>query len=479
VAIGDLDGDQAPDLAVANWFSNNVSVLLGLGDGTFSAAVHYAAGDYCSSVAIGDLDGDQVPDLAVANNDWYSGSVSVLMGAGDGSFSAAVSYATGGGPSSVAIGDLDGDQVPDLAVANTASDNVSVLLGLGDGTFAAAAYYAAGDESWSVALGDLDGDGDTDLAVANAGSDNVSVLLGLGDGTFAAAVPYAAGNHPTSVAIGDLDGDLVSDLALANTGSFPLYDDGSVSVLLGLGDGTFAPAVSYSAGERPVSVAIGDLDGNQVPDLAVANSDPDDSTVSVLLGLGDGTFAATVNYAAARGLGSVAIGDLDGDQVPDLAVASWLSDNVSMLLGAGDGTFAAAVGYAAGTVPYCVAIGDLNGDQAPDLAVANFDASASVLLHQIPGLFDCNGNAILDPCDIDCGPAAGPCDLPGCGQSADCNANGLPDECDPEYLDIELFVGQLLAESPDPDLLCMFDQNGNATLDGADIRGFVDRLLRP
>ncbi len=311
-----------------------------------------------------------------------------------------------------------------------------------------------------------------------------------------------------------------------------------------VGDGPLFPGAQYAAGDAPYSVAIGDLNGDQVPDLAVAIWSSD--TVSVLLGAGDGTFADAVSYAAGDGPWSVAIGDLDGDQVPDLAVANYWSDNASVLLGVGDGTFGAAVNYAAGDGPWSVAIGDLDGDQAPDLAVANWGGDrVSVLLHQLPELFDCNGNGILDTCDIDCGPAAGPCDLPGCEQSEDCNGNGVPDECEPgghnccngshgagcnnpaveacvcaidpyccevhwdricveevvtlgcgtcagdcngngildecdaEYSDIGLFVGQLLAQSPDPVLVCMFDQNGDATLDGADMQGFVDRLVSP
>ncbi len=328
VAIGDLDRDEVPDLAVANQNSNNVSVLLGLGDGTFADAEHYDAGDWPQSVAIGDLnkDEDEWPDLAVANRD--SDTVSVLLGVGDGTFAAAVHYDAGDGPRSVAIGDLDGDEVPDLAVANANSDNVSVLLGVGDGTFAAAVHYPAGDSPRSVAIGDLDGDGVLDLAVANYLSDNVSVLLGVGDGTFHDAEHYPAGDSPRSVAIGDLDGDAVPDLAVANRGS------DNVSVLLGLGDGTFADAEHYDAGAGPFSVAIGDLDGDcGVPDLAVANVSSDD--VSVLLGLGDGTFHDAEHYAAGDGPVSIAIGDLDGDQVPDLAVANHYDDNVSVLLGTG------------------------------------------------------------------------------------------------------------------------------------------------
>jgi hypothetical protein len=192
--------------------------------------------------------------------------------------------------------------------------------------------------------------------------------------------------------------------------------------------------VRYDAGVRSSSVAISDLDGDQVPDLAVANFgvDPDyDGGVSVLLGVGDGTFTGEVNYATGEASSSVAIGDLDGDQTPDLAVANYWDYNVSVLLGLGDGTFTTAAHFAAGYKPQCVVIADLDGDLALDLAVANTwtypgNGSVSVLLNQD----DCNANGIRDECDIDCGPPGAACDVPGCGMSEDCTDNGVPDECD-------------------------------------------------
>ncbi len=140
---------------------------------------------------------------------------------------------------------------------------------------------------------------------------------------------------PYSVAIDDLDGNQVLDLAVANSSS--------VSILLGLGDGTFEAAVHYNAGDELRSVAIDDLNGDGALDLAVANSLSDD--VSVLLGNGDGTFQTRVNYGAGDGSYSVAIGDLDGDFNPDLAVSNIWSNNISVLLGNGDGTFQNAENY--------------------------------------------------------------------------------------------------------------------------------------
>ncbi len=126
VVNADLNGDGAPDLAVANFGSSSVSVLLGAGDGSFGSATSHGVGDEPESVAIADLNGDGVPDLVVANS--LSDSVSVLLGAGDGSFGKATSYGVDSGAISVAIADLDGNGAPDLAVANTYSNSVSVLL---------------------------------------------------------------------------------------------------------------------------------------------------------------------------------------------------------------------------------------------------------------------------------------------------------------------------------------------------------------
>jgi hypothetical protein len=207
------------------------------------------------------------------------------------------------------------------------------------------------------------------------------VLLGNGDGTFGAKSDYATGNGPVSVAIGDLNGDGKPDLAVASAGSYPNYY-GTVSVLLGNGDGTFGTKTDYATGSNPRSVAIGDFNGDGKPDLVVANQLS--STVSVLFGNGNGTFGARCDYGTGNAPSSVAIGDLNGDGKPDLAVTNegspTASNTVSVLLGNGDGTFGARIGYGTGSGPSSVAIGDLNGDGRLDLAVAS-GAGVSVLLN--------------------------------------------------------------------------------------------------
>jgi hypothetical protein len=243
-----------------------VSVLLGNGDGTFQAAHDYAVSSGASAVAVADFNGDGKLDLAVTYLDPQD-VVSVLLGNGNGTFQAAQkSYPVGFDPWSMAVGDFNGDGHLDLAVANLLSDNVSVLLGKGDGTFQNTQSYAAGSYPDFVAVGDFNGDGHLDLAVADFSS--ISVLLGNGEGTFRAAPRYlSGGNSPLAVAVGDFDHDGHLDLAVANQG---YYDPGNVSVLLGKGKGTFEDAQSYAAGPSPTSAAVGDFNGDGIPDLVVA-----------------------------------------------------------------------------------------------------------------------------------------------------------------------------------------------------------------
>jgi len=322
LATGDFNGDGKLDLVVANFGSNNISVLLGNGDGTFQAAVNYSAGSGPRSIAVGDFNGDGRLDLAVANA--TSSDISIFLGKGDGTFQPAVNYSAGGGCQSVTAGDFNGDGKLDLAAANANSNNISVLLGNGDGTFQAGFNYPAGMGASSVAVGDFNGDGNLDVAVANFGTDNVSVLLGKGDGTFQPAVNYAAGGGCQSVAVEDLNGDGKLDLTVAN------FATNDVSVLLGNGDGTFQTAMNFGAGTKPESLVTGDFNGDGKLDLAVANDSA--GNVNILVGNGDGTFQPAVNYDAGTVSQSVAAGDFNGDGRLDVAIANGASATVSVLL---------------------------------------------------------------------------------------------------------------------------------------------------
>ncbi|MCC7313301.1 MAG: VCBS repeat-containing protein [Planctomycetes bacterium] len=378
---------------------------------SYAPAVNYGAGTTPYSVAVADFNGDGNRDLAVANRN--GDSVSVLLGNGVGTFQTAVNYFAGSTPWTVAIGDFDGDGEPDLALANNVADQVSVLIGRGDGTFQTAIAYAAGDSPTSAVIGDVNGDGRPDLVVANSSSNNVSVLLGNGDGSFQSAVNYGTGHAPISVVVGDLNNDGRLDIVTAND----ISANGTVSVLLNIGSGTFTTAVDYGVGDRPFSVAIGDLNRDGRLDLGVANVWS--NNISVLLGNGDGTLQSAVDYVVGSYPYSIATDDLNGDGKPDLVIAlNDVKHYAAVMLGNSHGTFRPAINYVVGGLPYAVAIADLNGDKKGDLAVAN-EHNVSVLLNtSMFGASDCNDNAVPDDCDI------------ASGASHDCNDNGIPDECE-------------------------------------------------
>jgi uncharacterized repeat protein (TIGR01451 family) len=341
MALGDFNGDGIADLAIANQGSSNLTVLLGNGSGGFVPAPGspIALGNFPGSVsqgsvAVGDFNGDGNADLIVSNRS--GANVIVLMGDGSGGFTQAAPVAALA-PGSLAVADFNGDGLADFAVVNIVSpaNTITVFLGNGNGGFTAAPGSpspAADLNALSLVAGDFNGDGRADLAVANNTGNTVTVLLGNGNGGFAAAPgsPIAAGVNPESLAVGDFNGDGFADLAVVN--------GGSITVLLGSAASGFTqPAgspftVPGASGNN--SVAVGDFNGDGMPDIAVTGTS---GQVVVMLGNGSGGFTPSVSNpfpVGALPLGIVA-GDFNGDSKTDLAVANFTSNNVSVLLGIG------------------------------------------------------------------------------------------------------------------------------------------------
>lgn len=304
VVAADFNGDGNLDLAVVNWCGHDptcgipggppvkgtgvLSILLGKGDGTFQPRVDYQTGWHPASLAVADFNRDGNLDLVVVNqcgentkceNEGLPGTVSILLGNGDGTFRPRMDFATGKGPESVVVGDFNRDSKVDLAVTNNGDNTVSILLGKGDGTFQTHMDYGTGSQPWGIAAGDFNGDGQLDLAVADIYPDlTVSLLLGNGDGTFRARVDYPTGSQPEGVVAADFNDDGKVDLAVTASQS------DAVSVLLGNGDGTFRTYVDYSAGSGPYSLAVADVNRDGKPDLVIAA--PGDNAASVLLNTG-------------------------------------------------------------------------------------------------------------------------------------------------------------------------------------------------
>ena len=333
-------------------------------------------------VVVADFNRDGALDLAVVNTNCSvlpcgPGTISILLGKGDGTFSVSSIQVSGTAPVAIAVGDFNGDGIPDLAVANSGSNNLTILLGRGDGNFTATpASPATGTTPVAMAVGDFNGDGKLDLAVANSAGSNITILFGDGAGNFPTAATSPV-NNPTSIAAADFNGDQKLDLAVTSGPPF-----NTVTVLLGNGDGTFQTQAPIPAGTNPLAVITADFNQDGKPDLAVANSGS--NSLSILISNGDGTFSpATSQPATGSAPDAIAVGDFNSDGKQDLAVANSGDSTVTILLGDGTGNFSAN-SYSAGTgaAPAAVALGDFNLDGSLDLALADFGTNGATVLLQ-------------------------------------------------------------------------------------------------
>ncbi len=359
----------------------------------------------CSSapqgLALADFDGDGRLDAVTANNG--SDDVTVLLNDGSGQLVASAPLSAGAGPTSVATADFDGDGNADMAVLNGfANDDdgrssLSIFLGNGDGSFAAPAEHAVGTFPVRVVAADFDSDGAVDLATSDLFGDTVSICLGNGDGTFADAVAVAVEGGPSGLALGEFNGDGAIDLAV----TLDLAVPGGVVILLGDGAGGFTrQEPTLTAGDAPLSVAVGKLDVDQIADLAVPNWGED--TISVFFGNGDGTFDDGPTLLAGLLARDVAIADVDGDGAADIVSLDGLGSAdanglLVVLPGNGDGTFEEMVTYDLGSTPGALQVADLNGDGGLDIVAAHTDTGdVGILLNQEGGATDCVGDCNQD-----------------------------------------------------------------------------------
>ncbi len=397
-AVGaDFTGDGREGLAIAGSLSTGVVVMLGDGDGTFQGQSATATGDGPIALAQGDFNGDGIPDLVVANA--LSNTISIMMGDGDGGFRISQQLTTPLFTSSVAVADLNGDGKQDIVVTSAGASCVTVFMGNGDGTFVDAGAYPTGLVPMSVVAADLDGNGVIDIAVANAGSNTVSVLMGKGDGSFQPAQVYEVGQEPVSIAATDLDADGRDDLVVANIAG------DSLSVLRNLGDGLFAPAVSVPVGSEPDNVVAANLTAQNTPYVIIANAAG--GSVSILKSEGQNTSwgpgslpllpVQVVKLSVTPGADpiSLAVADLTGNGIPDIAVAdanAFSSGYVNVLYGNGDGTFSREEHYGEDSIPVAIAVADLTASsELPDLVVTQVIANQVDVLTNVNGSFDDTG----------------------------------------------------------------------------------------
>jgi hypothetical protein len=328
----DFNGDGHLDLASANGGTGTVTIMLGGGTGSFAPPVSFAAGSFPWSIVTADFDENGTADLAVVNRNTLS--FTILLGTGTGSFSPPISFAAGSAPLGLATGDFNEDGNVDVAV--TTSSGVQIFLGNGAGSFGAPLTFPAGDTPWAITVADLNGDMNLDLAVTNPFTTRISVLLGSGTGTFSSPASFlTGGNDPRSITSGDFDFDGDVDLAVANEQS------GTIAILLNAGNGVFAPPqvmTTRAPGDvnpnqtYPGSIVAADLTGDGTLDLIVSNFGR--GNVVLFVGTGSGTFtllAPVGNFTLGAAV-DVIVADFDEDGSPDLAVTSILPGAIRILL---------------------------------------------------------------------------------------------------------------------------------------------------
>ncbi len=372
---------------------------------SFNPKVDFTTGNNpAGNIAVADLDGDGKPDMVVLNRSLNSFSilqnVSTAGTISKASFATKVDFVTDSTPSFVTIGDLDGDGKQDIVIVNMFTNKISVYKNISTfGTINASSFTSKVNfisdtlsMPTSVAIGDLDGDGKPELVVTNSFSNTISVLkntshVGNIDSTsFAPSIDFTTGLGPVSVAITDINGDGKPDLVIAD------FDAKTISILKNtttnnsITKSSFASKVDFKVGTCPDALTIGDLNGDGKPDVVVVNQT--NSTISILtntskVGAIDSSSLATQVVLPTNGLSPyyVSVGNIDSDSLPDIVVANLISNNISIIKNiytSGNlsaSSFSSGVNLATGNYPVSVAIADFDGDNKPDLAVPDYGSN--------------------------------------------------------------------------------------------------------
>ncbi|CAF1308417.1 unnamed protein product, partial [Adineta steineri] len=379
ITIGDFNNDKQLDIVVANYLGRNIGIFFGYGNGSFSSQQTYSTGQDSSpiSVVASDVNGDKVLDIIVANYDMNN--IGILFGYSNISFSLQYSYSTGNNsnPYCIIVDDVNNDTNPDIIVANYQIGNIGIFLGNQDGTFSIQTTYSTGITSnpKSITIGDVNNDGWADIAVANYGAANIGILSGYGNGSFTdqKTLSSKSGTTPFSLAMGDFNNDNQLDIIVAN------YQGNNVDIFFGYSDGSFGDRRSYSTGSdsKPFAVATADFNNDNQLDFVVANRES--NSISIFFGYANVTFSLQGTYSTGSDSEpyTIAIGDLNNDKRLDVVVANAKADNIGIFLNYDNGSFSAQQTYSTGdgSFPIDVAIDDFNNDNILDIAVANRETS--------------------------------------------------------------------------------------------------------
>lgn len=305
----DINGDGAVDILTNNFASEELSVMLGNGDGTFKANVTYDFGSNYN-FSLGDINGDSITDVVGANS--LSDALFVMLGTGDGTFKTSTSIATPGTGEVAVLEDFNGDSALDILVDGAFLDTAYVLLNDGSGNFSLSQQFSgATGQIQPPTVEDFNGDGIFDFVAGN-GAGKVRFFQGNADGTFAVSSLYdtPGGGTILRIASGDFDGDGQLDIVTSD------YNNG-LTLLLGNGDGSFKGGTSITSLASPVDIEAEDINGDGVLDLGVVFESVD--TIGVYLGKGDGTFESAQTFSTGDGAFSFVFDDFNNDGALDIA----------------------------------------------------------------------------------------------------------------------------------------------------------------
>ena len=422
--VADVTGDGELDVLVGHLPGTELSLHRGLGNGAIGEREALQAGDGPVTVRAGDFNEDSWPDVVATN--LRGDSLTLLLGEGHGEFAPWVEVEIDADPAHLAVSDLDDDGHLDLAVVHRDGGTLTVLLGDGEGGFQEADVFEIGRLPHAVVAGDVDADGRVDLVVANSGDNEIRLLRGLGAGRFDARrerIPLERGVNASVT--GDLNGDGRVDVVSTSLHG----QDSTLSVVLALEDGGYAPPVLYPTDGGPLSPQLVDLDLDGHLDVVVAHGFPGQNTLGVRKGIGNGELEPEARRVQV-GLTpwSIAVADFvdDPDDPHDdgaLDLVTTSAEGVQVLRSNGRGDLISAASLQAGATPHVVLAGDMNRDGRPDVVVLNkFSGDITVVLNRGDGQFES-----LEPA-----PDAG---TGFAGALADVNGDGLLDVLTANRLD--------------------------------------------
>ena len=404
MTVGDFDNDNKSDIAVANFATNNIFLLIGytMMHSQSPSAYSTELGSLPYQIAIGDFDNDTKLDLAVVN--YGTANVGIFLGCGNGSFQEQITYSTGdaSNPYALSVNDLDEDYRLDIITANSNTQSLGILYGYGDGKFETLVIYSTGDSSspkW-ITVNDFNKDKHLDIAFIDDVTETVNIILGYGNRTFGELTKYSTGSNtrPISITSGDVNDDGRLDIVVAN------YGTNSIAIFLGSGNGKFALFTIYSTGDNslPSMLTIADLNNDNQLDITVAN--PGTNSIGVFFGYGNGSFGPQQIYLTGSSSSPywISVADLNNDHWLDLAVANYNTQNVGVFLGNSQEYLGSEATYPTGfkSQPYSIAVGDFNKDNRLDIAVAAYGTNNIAILLGHPNKDTTNKNWIASDVPI-------------------------------------------------------------------------------